>query len=38
MCDVKGNYGTPDYQRQGLIVHNNIEQMQQGAKEVPTSQ
>jgi hypothetical protein len=38
MCDVKGNYGTPGYQRQELIVHSNIEQVQRGAKEVLTLQ
>jgi hypothetical protein len=37
MCDVKGSYGTPGYQKQELIVHNYIERMQEGAKEVPTS-
>jgi hypothetical protein len=38
MYDTKEYYETHDYQKQGLIVHNDIEQVQQGAKEVPTSQ
>jgi hypothetical protein len=38
ICDVKEYYETPDYWRQELIVHNDIEWMQQGAKEVLTSQ
>jgi hypothetical protein len=38
MHDVKEYYRTPDYWRQELIVHNDIKQVQQGAKEVPTLQ